>query len=179
MRIKKANIIRNLLAIMIIPVLLINSAGYVFLFSISQRIIKKEIKQLLKSSLPETEVEYLRIKIGDPNYRKFEKNEFFYYGRLYDVIKMKVSDGYMHIVCINDKKEEQLFKNLDELISNSFQNEGSRGYVLSKLLSLLLFFEEHAKTIFLPDVALVQNNPFKIEKHISYISDIPTPPPEI
>ncbi|MCX8054050.1 MAG: hypothetical protein N3A67_00070 [Ignavibacteria bacterium] len=175
----RANIINRLIVILIIPVILYNSAGYVFLFSISQRIIKKEIKQLLKSSLPETEVEFLKIKIGDPNYRKFEKNEFFYFGRLYDVIKMEIADGWRHILCINDKKEEQLFKNLDELISNSFQNEGSRGYVLSKLLSLLLFFEEHAKTIFLPNVALIQSNIVKLEKYISYISDIPTPPPEI
>ncbi|HPU23285.1 MAG TPA: hypothetical protein PL149_03905, partial [Candidatus Kapabacteria bacterium] len=95
----KKYIISKLLALVIIPAILINSAGYALLFSISQRIIKKEIKQLLKSSLPETEVELLKIKIGDPNYRKFEKNEFFYFGRLYDVIKMEVSDGYMHIKC--------------------------------------------------------------------------------
>ncbi|GEM_PF-2687348 len=179
MKSSKVNIVSKFLVLLIIPIILFNSAGYVLLFSISQRIIKKEIKHLLKSSLPETEVELLKIKIGDPNYREFEKNEFFYFGRLYDIIKMEVSDGYMYIKCINDKKEEQLFKNLDELISNSFQNEGSRGYVINKILSFLLFFEEIAKTIFLPNIALIQNNMIKTEKYISFISDIPTPPPEI
>ncbi len=175
----KKYIISKLLALVIIPAILINSAGYVLLFSISQRIIKKEIKQLLKSSLPEEEVEHLKIKIGDPNYRKFEKNEFFYFGRLYDVIRMEVSDGYMHIKCINDKKEELLFKNLDELVSNTYQNEGSRGYFISKILSLLLFFEKLAKTIFLPNISLIQNNRINSEKFISFISEVPTPPPEI
>ncbi|HOQ48686.1 MAG TPA: hypothetical protein PLV01_02525 [Candidatus Kapabacteria bacterium] len=175
----KKYIISKLLALVIIPAILINSAGYALLFSISQRIIKKEIKQLLKSSLPETEVELLKIKIGDPNYRKFEKNEFFYFGRLYDVIKMEVSDGYMHIKCINDKKEELLFINLDELIRNTYQYEGSRGYFISKILSLLLFFEELAKTIFLPNISLIQNNRINTEKFISFITEVPTPPPEI
>lgn len=178
--VKNIKYLLSFLAICCIFSIFLNASGYVFLFFISQQIIKKEIKQVLKLNLPDSSIEYLKIKIGDPTFRKFEENEFFYNNNLYDIIDIKTSNGFMYIRCINDKKEEQLYKNLDDLIANSFRTDGGRGYLLNKLFSLIyLYFEKHFNYDFFElnfkkiAILFVEKNFFPI-----YFPEIPTPPPE-
>lgn len=138
------------------------------------------MKTAIKQSLGNEEVEFLVIKLGDPKYRKFEKNEFFYGDRLYDVIKMEIIDGFMHIRCINDTKEQVLFKNLDDLISKNLDTSGSKGNQLKKLFSSIsLFILKSIYVLKFDFYALIsQNNFYIFKKYCAFIA-VPKPPPEM
>jgi len=177
-RIKEIFYLFKLCSIVLIFSIFINTSGYVFIFTISQKIIKKEIKQLLRKSLPDEQVEFLKIKIGDPNFRKVEKNEFVFNGRLYDIIEIRQKDGFMIIRCINDQKEEKLFKNLNDLIANNFNCEGARGNILNKLYSGLVFLVTAFSSLIFNDKLLSSLKIQNLLIKLSFFIEIPTPPPE-
>lgn len=176
---KSILLLSKIFSIVLIISIFMNTSGYVFVFSFSQKIIKKEIKQLLKKSLPDEQVEFLKIKIGDPNYRKIEKNEFIYNNKLYDIIELRIKNGFMYIRCINDQKEEQLFKNLDDLISSNFKTEGARGNILNKLYSMMLFLVTPICKLLFQLQYLINYSLKNLISNSSFVPDIPTPPPEI
>ncbi len=137
------------------------------------------MKTAIKQNLGNEEVEFLKIRIGDPKYSKLEKNEFFYGENLYDVISMEIKGGYMHIRCINDVKEQQLFKNLDDLISKNLDTDGSRGNVLKKIFSSISLYI--IKSIFdrhIDIFSLIVHNTLYIMKKYFIYANIPNPPPE-
>lgn len=134
---KKASILFLILNILYL------SFGYFFVFKTIQKSIKKEIKSILKQDLLKLEPEVFRFKsdiyTNQPeNFKWYENNkEFFYFDKLYDIVKTEVSGNELIIYAINDTKEQMLVKNF-----NSINNyTGTQLPLKAKIQNLLTFLQ--------------------------------------
>ncbi len=105
-------------------VFLFNSVGYLIVFKTVQYQAKKEIKSIVKNNLSNSDI--TKISINRNNLSEIiwieEGKEFLYKNKLYDLIKSEVLGDELILSCIDDKKETQLFANLDEQV-NAYLND--------------------------------------------------------
>lgn len=84
--------------------------GYYVVFKCNQYLIKKEMYSQIRGGVFHPDV--VRLKILHPEqdrqFRRTEKNEFTYLGRLYDIVVERRSGDTTLFYCLNDKKEETL-----------------------------------------------------------------------
>ena len=69
-----------------------------------------------------------------------EGNEFFYNGKLYDIVKTDFIKGKVFFYCVNDEKENKLITHNNETAKTN--NTQSKKSGLSKIELPLLFFAE-------------------------------------
>ncbi len=104
------NLIRNIVSIFIVVVLMCSISGLYIKFRVEQYNIKSEVKEKVKSNIPESEL--TQIEISQNNFDQIEwienGKEFRYYGKMYDVVKVKTQGQNKVYYCINDIKEKQL-----------------------------------------------------------------------
>jgi len=130
---------KKIVSILLCAIFLFNIAGYYVVFVIMQHTARSEMKNLIKQSIPEVEMEKIIIptsQIASTNSElKFvKKNEFIYKGKLFDIVKRKNEGCNTIFYCINDKQEEKLFSGLNEHIKRNIdQNNPSQNN--SKFLS--------------------------------------------
>lgn len=118
---KIKNLIKKILLILVSLLFLYNIVGFYFVFIQKQLAIKREVKKIILQKIPEDELELIKIPVNSNNkdFKWVEKDkEFRYKGKMYDIVKQKIVDGFIYFYCINDKKEESLFKYLAEHIKN-------------------------------------------------------------
>lgn len=125
-------------ALLLLSVLLFNSAGYVGAFYYAKAKIKKEIKMKLKGEFPKDQLKLIVIdtrKGEDKLLKWIEPHEFMLQGRMYDIIKTdSLPGGVLQYLCIDDEDETRLFANMDELIKREFQgNKNKRGNAVKNL----------------------------------------------
>lgn len=102
-----------------------NSIGSFIALKIIQYNIKREIKREIKKGVPAED--YVLVKLTDYDidnekngFRYFDDDkEFRYNNSMYDIIKKKIVNDTNYFYCINDKKEEILFKNIDLLVKSN------------------------------------------------------------
>lgn len=106
--------------------------GDFFVFTLAQKVVKKEIKKKLKAGVPESEIIVISLtsqemQSGKDGFRWVKPNkEFWYKGSMYDVVRKTESEGRNTFHCINDKQETQLFIHLDEMVRKNLpQNENA------------------------------------------------------
>ncbi len=166
------------IAILLLITIIINSIAFVGVFSFFQNRIKKEMKYAIKHSLSDEEVVNLTIPLDDIGFKRLEKHEFLYNNEMYDIIDLKIENNLMKIRCINDKKEMQLFKDLNDLIAKNFNTEGTSGSRIYKLLNsfslFLVFSSQNANLIAYGDAAFPDYYPLKAKSHFPQID---SPPP--
>ncbi len=143
-----------------------------------QQIIRNEIKQKLKGNIQDKELIVLVFDKTSYNTLKWlKKNEFYYQDHLYDVINIEITEGgSIRIKCIDDKKENQLFKQLDKLTKSSSKNKQNKEILLAKM-----FVKDYVptKTVELSNfykkiIRFTGEN----KKYKSYIPDKQSPPPK-
>lgn len=122
---------RKLLSIALVFVFLLNTSGVYIYFKIKQRQIRREIKQKIKQNLDDDElVTICQNKTNKTDFKWKGTHEFSYHNTLYDVVRVeKNSLGEVIYKCINDKDEEKLFSNLDELVKNSGKDHKGENYI--------------------------------------------------
>lgn len=93
--------------------------GYFIVFKTMQYQAKKEIKSIIKNNLNSAEL--IKLKFDRKSISgivwKEKGKEFIFNKTLYDVVKTTVLGDEIIFECINDKKEQQLFSNLDEQVT--------------------------------------------------------------
>ncbi|MCX6183381.1 MAG: hypothetical protein NT150_15830 [Bacteroidetes bacterium] len=89
--------------------------------------IKKEIKNKIKNSLPANELTIVRCTPNNEHELKWEDDkEFIYKENRFDVVKKtRNKDGSITYYCINDTQEKQLFANLHKLVKDKSGAENS------------------------------------------------------
>jgi hypothetical protein len=112
---------RKFLSLVLCLVILFNVSGYYIAFKIMHIQARKEMKAYIKNNLDEDELEIIMISDSEissasSSFRFIKKNEFTYKGKLYDIVHQKIEGSNTTFYCINDKKEEKLFANLDDHI---------------------------------------------------------------
>ena len=105
--------------------------GYYFLLNHAQQEQKEFIQELLHKTLPEDELTIIDFTGNKEKiYWEEEGKEFFFEGKMYDLVKMKNDNGQIIFYCINDKQEEELINNNSTIIkNNSFQNKKTKNNI--------------------------------------------------
>jgi len=99
--------------------------GFVCYFEITHYFLKKEIKLLLKQGVPTDELTIFEFDKSQMNQLIWlKKNEFDLNGNLFDVVRRhEKEDGVTYMECISDKKETELFFQLEHGITSNMGDD--------------------------------------------------------
>ena len=162
-------------------IFLFNNFGYWFCFKVEQSDIKREMFEMTKQTVPNSELIALAIPAAEINDLLWQdENEFSYKGKMYDVVRSERSaDKSTVYYCLNDTKEEALNANLNAHIKGGLfgdKTNGKHANDLSKLFSQTYFNNVHEFYFFEQ-----ANNAAPLLTSITYTSiklDILCPPPD-
>ncbi len=157
----------------------------VLAFKYGQKQIKREIKHRIFSGIDPSQLECIAIAekdIGrsDDVFHFVDKNEFKYYGRMYDVVRRETRGDTVCFYSIRDEKEEKL---IADFIREMKKNNGPNSFPFDEdLLKLLSFQLEGIENDFDYDgIVRFEGNHFfglKEENPISNAREVPSPPPK-
>ncbi|MBN8703754.1 MAG: hypothetical protein J0M08_11870 [Bacteroidetes bacterium] len=142
--------------------------------------IKHEIKQKIKKSIPDDELTTFTLsKVEYENLEWIEKKEFRLNGNMYDVVKKTIHiNGTIILHVINDKKEKELFVNLEKQIQQNDKNSAA-GKNLQKLFKLFSCIDAPISEL----AILVRDNSILLSERyqaclLSFSREVPSPPPK-
>ena len=136
----------RLLFFSILCLCLLKIAGHLPVFKIEQWLIHAEMEAIIEESLNNEHLE--RISISNKNQYKltWERagKEFWYEGKLYDVVRSEIQDGVTHYYCIDDTAETHLVYQFIKHIKKQTENSDNEGTSLND------FFKKILKVYFPP-----------------------------
>lgn len=173
--------VRKWIALLLVAVFIYQAAGYFIFFTSQKYVIREEIKNRIRYSLPEDQMTKWIFKPGSDEFKKihwYEENEFRYRGKMYDVVRQENSiNGEIIYYCINDSQEEALFKNLDQLVENEIDQQKQNHQKIKIKTVIDLFYYKYLTLRCLDKIKIIYYHPFLI--FFSNIPDTPAPPPWI
>ena len=121
---------KKIVAILLLIFFVYNYVGFFSLFLYNQYKVREEVKHKIKQQVPVKELVLLKIplKTANSHFNKLHKTEFLYQGKMYDIVKSNVKNDTVFYYCINDTKEEELFKNLDKQIEDYINNNRTKNH---------------------------------------------------
>ena len=159
---------KKIATLFLLSIFLFNTAGYFIAFKVFQYQIQKEIKAEIKQQIDPSEL--TTIIIDKKNIEKIDwvkkGKEMFYEGGLYDVVRSTEDAASIIYFCINDKKEELLFANLEDHINthiatnNSTKNQDQKK-IADHVIKLYFSNEQHE---------MLQS--FTLNKHTFFYADL-------
>ncbi|HXF99990.1 MAG TPA: hypothetical protein VNL69_04360 [Bacteroidota bacterium] len=119
---------RRLVVILFLFLYFYNIVGYLGLIAVVQHRVRTEVKQLLKSSVPESTL----ITLAFPTHslrssyvlQWLDDHEFRYGKNLYDIVRSFTRGDTTYLVCLNDTQEEVLFEHLDDHVQRQMGTSG-------------------------------------------------------
>ena len=96
---------------------LFNISGYYLWFTILKLNVQKEIRQEIRHGLSEKDLTLITVPIDDESGICWIKpgKEFTLSGKMYDVVKIKISGNWKSYYCINDIKEKKLIARFSKM----------------------------------------------------------------
>jgi len=105
-------------------------------------------KELL-AYIPDSSLEvFVAEEFGDKIVWEEENKEFSIEGVLYDVARIKKSDGKTFLYCINDKQEKQLLDGLAKAVNANHGNKQENNTIKSLLVDLVCMNDDEGPGIF-------------------------------
>lgn len=105
-------------------------------------------KELL-AHIPESSLDvFVAEELGDKIVWEERNKEFSIDGILYDVARIKKSDGKTFLYCINDKQEKQLLDSLAKAVNASHGTKQEKNCIKSLLVDLVCMSNEEEPTTF-------------------------------
>ena len=101
---------KKIAVIAVLFVFMVNTMGYYIVFRCNQYLVKKEMVAQIRGGIFHSDIVLLKI-LSPEKEQQFhwrDKNEFSWYGKLYDVIVERKSGDTTMFYCLRDKKEETL-----------------------------------------------------------------------
>jgi hypothetical protein len=169
--------LKKVIPITLLLLFFLNQAGYLISFLVQEYQAEEAIKRQLLSTIPESSLDVIDADINKDDIEwEDEGREFYLHGQMYDVAYIKNVNGKTLIYCLNDTKEEDLFKNFSKNITGADdKSQNGQHTVKYQVPDYLLF-----STIFIATSQDVR------QKHFGYtvalvtaINDINTPPPDL
>ena len=130
----------------------------------------------LLAYIPDSSLEvFVAEQYGDKIVWEEENKEFSIEGVLYDVARIKKSDGKTFLYCINDKQEKQLLDGLAKAVNANHGNKQEKNNIKSLLVDLVCMNDDEGPGIF--------SVPFTYSCfHVDLVSsfeEINIPPPKV
>ena len=160
---------KKIISKILIVVFICDIFGVQFTFKMLQLNIKYEVKQEIKVSANDNELEMISAE-DEFIHWIFPGKEFRYRNEMYDVVKSKVIDSKKYYYCICDKKEKDLINQYNKANSSKTNN------IIQNIKTILLFFDGISDLLYPnPYNYIIYNYIFKI---IENYLVIPSPPPK-
>ena len=103
----------------------------------------------LLAYIPDSSLEvFVAEEFGDKIVWEEENKEFSIEGVLYDVARIKKSDGKTFLYCINDKQEKQLLDGLAKAVNANHGNKQENNTIKSLLIDLVCMNDDEGPGIF-------------------------------
>ena len=103
----------------------------------------------LLAYIPDSSLEvFVAEEFGDKIVWEEENKEFSIEGVLYDVARIKKSDGKTFLYCINDKQEKQLLDGLAKAVNANHGNKQEKNNIKSLLVDLVCMNDDEGPGIF-------------------------------
>lgn len=136
----------RILFLSILAVCLLNVAGYFPVFKLKQWLIHHRVEALIEHTFSDKHLHQISITSENQHELKWEREgkEFWYKGKLYDIVRSEKKDGVIHYYCIDDTAETHLHHQLVESIKK--QTNGTD----SESTSINDFFKKILKVYFQP-----------------------------
>jgi len=141
--------LKKALAASLLAILFTSQVGYYFIYTVHQYIIKEEVERELLTHIPESSLEvFVAEELGDKILWEEENKEFSIDGVLYDVARIKKSEGKTFLYCLNDKQEKQLLDNLAKAVNANHGNKQEKNSIKSLLTDLVCMNDQELSTFF-------------------------------
>lgn len=166
----------------LVAVILTCTVGEYLVFKSVQFSIRRQIKAQIKASIPEEKLVCIAIATAQPPkaFRFVEKEEFRYYGKMYDVVKKEERGDSTYYFCIFDEQETALFATLQEDTRREWRDNPKpqrQQQALLKLIPKFYFFYNIKMLLF--DIKFYNNHlPFTPIIYAAPIGRVVSPPPE-
>jgi hypothetical protein len=167
--------LKKVLAASLLTILFTSQVGYYFIYTIHQFIVKEKMERELLSHIPAASLEVLVLEeLGDKIVWEEENKEFSIEGTLYDVARIKKSEGKTFLYCINDKQERQLLDGLANAANSNHGNNQEKNTIKSLLVDLVCMNDQEETLSFrVPS----KYSPFNVIL-VSSFEEINIPPPK-
>lgn len=173
---------KQIAAILFLLLFVFNIFGLFFAFKIRQSLIKKEIKAMMKKTIPDDQLTLI-IQTPD-NADDFEwehSKEFRYHGEMYDIVKKETClGGTIKYFCFADEQETSLIDSFSKTVSNTMDPSGKANDFAKKISQVLGFVFNLPESLSIAYFFNFDKLFFGNQRNIiSCIPDILLPPPEI
>jgi hypothetical protein len=142
---------KKTIAYILFSIFIYQTVGYVLSFNIMKYRIESEFKTKIKKNLSDKDCSLFNIN-SISNHSTFsweEKNqEFWYLGKIYDIVSISESGS---IKCIEDTKENKLFKNLDRFVDGYYTKNVNGKKALQNINTVFFTLFIPSKVIEIPN----------------------------
>lgn len=167
--------LRKVITILILSVIFFSELGYYFFYTLQQCQLKQQMNKEWLAAIPLASLQKIEL---DKNIHLIEweeeGKEFYLDEQLYDVQKIVIENGKTILYCLNDKKEEQLLKDMANATEHNNNKQKNN-------LSLKIFpdycLTELAEKISIPTADHHQSFFYFNETALSTVKEITVPPP--
>ena len=171
-------ILKKLISIVIVAIILFNTLGNLIVFEGMYYTIHKNVRTTFFNTIPDKQLILIAINNKTKlNLRFFDKKEFIYNGKLYDIVRQKSEGNTTIYYCLNDTKEENLFSNLNKDIKKNMDSipVKNKAQQILKKITTPLFYENNKEFTILNLSCFF--HPSKIINIYNTYIDVLTPPP--
>ncbi|MEI6456384.1 MAG: hypothetical protein WCO93_08850 [bacterium] len=99
---------KKVAALILLLIFLFNSMGYYFLFEVNRALVKREMTAYMKRTGIKLSILKISNPVHNPDFKRIDKREFLYQGRMYDILKEVKQGAVTVFYCIHDEKEQNL-----------------------------------------------------------------------
>lgn len=170
--------IKKTICILFFIVLLLQSGGLLFLFSIEQSIAQLDMNDNLLNG--NCNLKNLTLTKNEYNKYKLNKKELIIDGKMYDVKSLIISDEKINLIVVNDSKEEKILKKIKHFFALNSKSNKNISLKFLKLLSLN--YVQHSNDLKATISTLCGSNiVYKLPKKYLSIACLDTlkPPPKL
>jgi hypothetical protein len=175
----------RLSALILLVVMLVNTAWYYPVTHYQRGQIRREMKRRLKSAVPDSQLHLITVRSAkDPSIKWTRENkEFRYRGMMYDIVRYEINDSSIIYHCINDMEETILFAQLEQKVQQRMdhQEDGGQAMLVKKMvksMSTTVCLLPSYQSILAPVYALHHQTGY-IDHLTAPAREILTPPPQV
>lgn len=160
---------RKIISVLLLLALGLNTSAYYFYIKLRQAKVRKEMKMMIKSGVPEDELTLIyHTEANAHEFKWVHSREFSYQGMMYDIVHEESSTpGVRMLHCVTDHQETALFLNLNRMVKQAEKNHPAAkkaNVLLGMFLSGLYFNENSEQENFRTFLTIVWPEPGEIYK---------------
>lgn len=134
-------VLKRLISILLVIMLIFNSAGYIIVFYQLKKYIKKEALSKLENYINPEDLTTIVIskhqfENEDDNFFFVEPHEIKYFGKMYDIARIEHTADSVRIHALSDENEDNLHELFAQFISRSLNDKYSKAAsVINKIIN--------------------------------------------